>query len=97
MDWGSPFFVLAIIALSTGGWVINTWIRARHGYPVENEWGGMTGQGDVADTRKVELLTSENATLKGQVTRLEERIAVLERIAVDPAQRLSNTIDALRR
>ena len=31
MNWGSPEFVLAIIAISTGGWIINNWIRARHG------------------------------------------------------------------
>jgi len=96
MDWGSPVFVLAIIALSYGGWAVNTWIRARHGYPVENEWGGMTGSGEVDGGRKVELLTSENATLKGQIGRLEERIAVLERIATDKPRRLSDEIDALK-
>lgn len=96
MEWGSPVFVISIIALSYGAWMVNTWIRARHGYPVENEWGGMTGLGELDGDRKVELLTGENAALKGQVTRLEERIAVLERIATDPARRLSDEIDNLR-
>jgi hypothetical protein len=96
MEWGSPIFVLGIIALSYGAWTINTWIRARHGYPVENEWGGMTASGELDGDRKVELLSGENAALKGQVTRLEERIAVLERIATDPARRLSDEIDNLR-
>ena len=40
MDWGGPFFVIAIIAISTFGWVATSWIRARHGYPLENEWSG---------------------------------------------------------
>ena len=31
MNWGGPEFVIAIIALSTGGWLINNWIRAKHG------------------------------------------------------------------
>ena len=46
--------------------------------------------------RKVELLTNENERLTGQVSRLEERIAVLERIATDPAERTAREIEALR-
>ena len=42
MDWGGPSFVIAIIALSMGGWIINNWIRAKHGYALEDEWGGKT-------------------------------------------------------
>ena len=96
MSWGSPFFVLAIIAISTAGWVINNWIRARHGYPVEREWGGTDNREDDAAKRQVELLSGENDRLKGLVTRLEERLVVLERIATDPADRVAREIDALR-
>ena len=96
MNWGSPLFVIAIIAISTAGWLINNWIRARHGYPVEREWGGTDSREDIAASRKVELVTQENERLKGQVTRLEERLAVLERIATDPANRIAKEIDALR-
>ena len=46
--------------------------------------------------RQVELLSSENAGLKGQVGRLEERISVLERIATDPAERTAREIERLR-
>ncbi|MDY0958482.1 hypothetical protein SOM26_07270 [Sphingomonas sp. CFBP8993] len=96
MAWGGPGFVLAIIAISTIGWVMTTWIRAKHGYSLENDWGGMSHKGDMAEGRKVELLTAENQKLVGQVSRLEERIAVLERIATDPAERTAREIDALR-
>ena len=96
MSWGGPAFVIAIIALSMGAWVITTWIRAKHGYPLEGEWGGTVSKSDLADKRKVELLESENAKLHGQVSRLEERIAVLERIATAPAERTAREIDALR-
>ena len=96
MQWGGPGFVLAIIAISTIGWVLNNWIRARHGYPVENEWKGVSHKGDPAADRKIELLSSENARLTGQISRLEERIAVLERIATDPAERTARAIDSLR-
>lgn len=96
MQWGGPGFVLAIIALSYGGWILSTWIRARHGYPIENEFGGSTGRSDLQADRKIELLTNENGQLKDRVGRLEERIAVLERIATDAPGRLSAEIETLR-
>jgi hypothetical protein len=96
MSWGGPGFVIAIIAISTLGWLASTWIRAKHGYPIENEWTGTTTKNDPAAERKIELLSSENERLNGQVSRLEERIAVLERIATDPATRTAREIDALR-
>ncbi len=96
MSFGGPAFVIAIIAVCTGGWLISTWIRAKHGYPIENEWGGSVTRNDPEAERKVGLLTSENEKLHGKVTRLEERIAVLERIATDPAARTAREIDELR-
>lgn len=96
MSWSGPGFIIAIIAISTLGWLVSTWIRAKHGYPIENEWSGMTNKGDPAAKRKIELLTGENERLTGQISRLEERIAVLERIATDPAERTAREIDSLR-
>ena len=97
MSWGGPEFVLAIIAISTLGWLGSSWIRARHGYPLEDEWSGKTYKGErPAEARQVELLTSENAGLKAQMARLEERLEVLERIATDPAERTSREIEKLR-
>jgi hypothetical protein len=93
---GGQFFVIAIIAISTFGWIASSWIRARHGYPLEDEWSGKTHRGDPDAERRIELLSSENAGLKGQVSRLEERIAVLERIATDPAERTAREIESLR-
>ncbi len=96
MNWGGPGFVIAIIAVCTAGWIFSTWIRAKHGYPLENEWGGMTERKDPEADRKIELLSNENGDLKDKVLRLEERISVLERIATDRGVRLSDEIDALR-
>jgi hypothetical protein len=100
MSWGGPSFVIAIIAVCYGGWLLNNWIRARHGYPLENEWGGGTTkserQGAVEADRQVALLSAENADLKGKLLRIEERVAVLERIATDKAGRLSDEIEKLR-
>ena len=49
-----------------------------------------------AKQRQIMLLSNENEKLTGQVSRLEERIAVLERIATDPATRTAAEIEALR-
>lgn len=97
MDFGGPGFVLAIIAMSFIAWVINTAIRARHGYPVENEWGGMVSKdGDIELKRQNAILERDNELLRGKVGRLEERMAVLERIATDAPARLGAEIDKLR-
>jgi hypothetical protein len=96
MDFHGPDFILAIIAMSTIGWIATSWIRAKHGYPVEGEWGGTSHKSDPKAERHIELLSNENEQLTGKVTRLEERIAVLERIATDKPTRLSAEIDGLR-
>ncbi|VAV93643.1 FIG00636713: repeated hypothetical protein [hydrothermal vent metagenome] len=96
MHWGSPEFVIAIIAIATGGWLISNWIRAKHGYPLEDEWGGVTERKNPDAERKIELLSNENSDLTGKIDRLQERLAVLERIATDPAKRTAEEIEALR-
>jgi hypothetical protein len=97
MGWGGPGFVIAIIAISTAGWVITSWIRAKHGYPLESEWSGKAvHRSDPTADRKIELLSNENGQLKDQIGRLEERIAVLERIATDKPARLAEEIERLR-
>lgn len=96
MNWGGPGFVIAIIAVCYAGWIINNWVRAKHGYPLENEWGGTTDKGSPDAERKIELLSTENEELVGKIDRLQERLAVLERIATDPAKRTADEIEALR-
>ena len=93
MMWGGPDFVIAIIALSTGGWLINNWIRARHGYSLEDEWGGKTSP---ADSDSTQALRSENAELREQLDRFADRVKVLERIVTDKGVGVANQIEALR-
>lgn len=109
MDWGGPGFVIALVAITTLGWIVNNWIRARHGFEPTDDWGRVNGKveainrrltgrggGDLDDARKIMLLSNENDKLVAQVGRLEERLHVLERIATDPATRTAREIDALR-
>ena len=95
MDWGSPITIIAIIAVCGMIGFLNNWLRAKHGYELEDDWGGGKPQ-KIAPSREIELLTTENEALKGQVGRLEERISVLERIATDDSPRLAREIEALR-
>lgn len=90
-NWGILIPIVAILA-----WVANNWIRARHGYPLEGHHGRRHRRTGLDDERKIELLSGENEKLTNQVLRLEERIAVLERIATDPATRVAHEIERLR-
>lgn len=89
---------LAIFTVGPASYAFTTWVRAKHGYPLTDRKGRsiVTRDGDLSVNRQTELLKSENERLTGQVSRLEERIAVLERIATDPAERTSREIEALR-
>ena len=99
MSWIVPVGIVGAV-MARGAFT--TWVGAKHGYPLEEErhrrrYRGFSHRNDgVDDGRKVELLSSENERLNGQVSRLEERIAVLERIATDPAERTAREIEALR-
>jgi cell division protein FtsB len=96
-DWHGPEFVLAIIAMSTLGWIVTTAIRAKYGYPVTDDCGATVHKdGRPDDKRAVELLSTENEELKAKLLRLEERTRVLERIATDESRRLDRSIDELR-
>jgi len=96
MSWSSPVLIMSVVALCYGGWLLNNWIRAKHGYPLEDEWGGKSNRIDADSERKIMLLSNENETLNGKIGHLEERVAVLERIVTDKAGRLSEEIERLR-
>jgi hypothetical protein len=96
MESGSPLFVLMIVAIVVGGWLVNNLIRARHGYSISDDWGRNISKEDPDGPRKIALLTGENERMAGQISRLEERISVLERIATDRGNRLSDEIERLR-
>ncbi|MBV9930125.1 MAG: hypothetical protein JO013_04185 [Alphaproteobacteria bacterium] len=80
---------IAAVTIGPIAWVANNWIRAKHGYPLEGRRGELAVREDPA-------LAAENAALRSQVERLEERLRVLERIATDPAERTAREIEALR-
>ena len=95
MSFGGPGFVIAIVAMSMVAWVITTAIRARHGYPLTDDWGNAVHPRRPQADETTRALTAENEQLKATVGRLEERLKVLERIATDPSRQLADEIDRL--
>ncbi len=93
MDWGSPEFVIAVIAICYMAWLANNWIRARNGYALEDEWGGKTERADSSEAAK---LREQNQQLRELIERMEDRMRVLERIVTDPGTDLSRQIENLR-
>lgn len=91
-----PFnFILIIVALGIGGWVLTTWIRARHGYPLDDGAGGMIERSG-ASNAEIARLREENARLNDQLENYADRLAVLERIITDKGYKVAEQIEALR-
>ena len=83
-------FVVGLSLISTIGWIANNWIRARHGFEPEAE------EDDKPNKKRMDAICAENAELKQQLKQLQERMAVMERIATDPAERTAREIESLR-
>jgi hypothetical protein len=83
--------------LGIGGWIFTTWLRVKHGYPLENSWGQAIypKHGDEAIER-IKLLSAENAQLKAELGSIKDRLATVERIVTDEGHRLTHEIEALR-
>ena len=83
-------FVLAISVVSIAAGLINNWIRLRHGPSPAD--GCSSGRGNAQN----DAIRQENRELKNRLAEVTERLAVLERIATDPAERVSREIEKLR-
>lgn len=93
MDWGGPTFVILIIAICTIGSIVNNWIRARHGYELEDEWGGKSPRPDNGENKR---LKEENRELNDKLDKMQDRMIVLEKIVTDRGYSLADEIEALR-
>lgn len=91
--WNADVLALFIVCM-TVGCVVTTWIRARHGYPVENSMGGSVHRSGHADFEG--KLDDELAARDATIAKLEERIRVLERIVTERASALDEEFDRLR-
>lgn len=94
-----PFFPLIAIMGGMGilGWVLTTWLRIKHGYPLDGAWGQAVypKKNDEAMER-IKLLTGENAQLRAELGSIKDRLANVERIVTDGSVALDREIEALR-
>jgi hypothetical protein len=87
--------LLGLIAIL--GWVFTTWLRVRHGYPLESSWGmPVHPKTDRESAEMIKLLTSENAQLRAELGSVKDRVETLERIATDRPSKLARDIDHLQ-
>lgn len=79
------------------GWVLTTWMRIKHGYPLENSWGQKVEPLRNREAEKqVKLLGQENDQLRDELAAMKDRLAVVERIVTDTGYGLTSQIEALR-
>ncbi|TFI59319.1 hypothetical protein E2493_05630 [Sphingomonas parva] len=87
--------ILGVLAI--GGWILTTWLRIRHGYPLDGAWGqAVYPRSSEETTERVKLLSSENAQLRAELGAIKDRLATVERIVTDDGHRLTQEIEALR-
>lgn len=97
MDLLTPEVVaIGVVAMSLA-WIVNTYLRVRHGYPLEGMWGqSLRPVSDREATERVKLVTQENAQLRAEMSALKDRLANVERIVTDSGYQLTHEIDRLR-
>ena len=88
--------VAIIVAIGVGGSLLNTWLRIKNGYPLENSWGKALHPKSGEDSiERIKLLTSEHAQLRAELGSVKDRLETIERIITDEPARLSREIDQL--
>ena len=89
--------IALIVLLGVGGWVATTWMRIKHGYPLESTWGqAVYPKTDQEAMERIKLLSGENAQLRAELGSIKDRLANVERIVTDDSHRLTQEIEALR-
>ena len=90
-------WVTVITVACVGGWLLNNWLRVKHGYPLDGAWGqALHPSTDREAQERIKLLTSENAQLRAEIGSVKDRLETLERIATDHPSKLSREIEQLQ-
>jgi hypothetical protein len=87
---------MVFIALFIFGWVITTWIRARHGYPLDDGAGHLAHKSGPSSDDIAQQVSKALADRDMMIAKLEERVRVLERVVTDEGARVSREIEQLR-
>jgi hypothetical protein len=90
-------WVAVFIAVGVVGWVVNTWMRIKHGYPLDGAWGqAIYPKKNEEMVERLKLVSQENAQLRAELGSIKDRLANVERIVTDDSHRLTQEIEALR-
>ena len=88
---------VTVVGVSIFGWVHNTRMKIKHGYPLESMWGKpMHPQITSEAQERVKLLTQENAGLRAEIGSMKDRLATVERIVTDSGYQIGHEIERLR-
>ena len=92
----APWVAMISIA-GVAGWVVTTWLRIRHGYPLDGAWGqAVYPKTSSEEMERIRLLSGENAQLRAELGSIKDRLATVERIVTDEGYRLTQEIESLR-
>jgi len=87
--------ILGVLAIA--GWIFTTWLRIKHGYPLDGAWGqAVYPKSNEETVERIKLLSSENAQLRAELGAVKDRLATIERIVTDDSHRLTQEIESLR-
>jgi hypothetical protein len=89
-------WVTALTVAGVGGWLLNTWLRIKHGYPLDGPWGqALHPIKDRESGERIKLLTQENAQLRAELGSVKDRLETIERIVTDQPSKLAREIESL--
>jgi hypothetical protein len=92
----APAIAIPCVAIAIG-WVVTTWLRIRHGYPLDGAWGqAVYPKTSSQEIERIKLLSQENAQLRAELGSIKDRLANVERIVTDSGYQLTHQIEALR-
>ena len=87
-----------VVAAGVFGWIYNTRMKIKNGYPLESMWGKpLHPQVTSQAQERITLLTQENAGLRAELGSLKDRMATVERIVTDRGYQLGHEIERLRK
>lgn len=98
---GFPFETFAPVAALIGivavlVWVFTTWLRIKHGYPLDGQWGqALHPHTDRQSAERIKLLSAENGQLRAELGSVKDRLETIERIVTDQPSRLAREIESL--
>jgi len=88
--------VAIITVIGVGGWIFTTWLRIKHGYPLDGAWGqAVYPQKNDEAMERIKLLSQENAQLRAELGSIKDRLANVERIVTDSGSILDREIEQL--